>query len=165
MQNTTTIGTKKPASFIAKGHTFQDEIVIRGIKIMDIGYIAIIYTTIAFILSQCIDKLYGTFDPKAEDKKPAFYIYINVISHLFLIGILTYFIRNIVEQIPYPFNGIRGYDHLRLKELGSAALFTTTFMFYQTNLRDKMNYIAKRYGTTNDVDNIITINSVDTTNN
>ncbi len=133
---------KKSLSFIGPGHTLEDELVIRSIKILDIGYVSVVYFVLAFIVSKAIDNMYGKFDPIEAKKKPRIYLYMNVIFHFFLLGITTYFARNIVELIPFPFDGVRGYDHYRLKELASASLFSVILVYYQTNLHAKLSYLS-----------------------
>jgi hypothetical protein len=131
-----------PPSFIAPGHTLSDELIIRSIKLLDIGYISAVYFVMAFIVSKYLDRLYGKFDPKEADKKSIYRIYLEIIGQFAILGILTYFARNIVEQIPFPLNGIRGYNHLRLKELASASLFAVILVLYQNNLHAKLSYVS-----------------------
>ena len=49
--------------------------------------------------------------------------------------------KNIVELIPFPLNEIYGYEHLRLKELHSAAIFTFAILYFQENLQKKLKYL------------------------
>ena len=132
-----------PSPFIGPGHTFWDELIIRSIKIIDIGYVTTIYFLSAFFVSIYLDKLYGKFDPKEADKKPKYIIYIEIILQFALLGILTYFARNIIEHLPFPLNGVRGYNHWQLKELTSASLFAVILILFQTNLHDKLMYVAQ----------------------
>lgn len=135
----------KIPSFIGENKTLKDEIIIRTIKILDIGYVVVILCILGTIMGFHLDQYYGTFDPNEQDKKPIYNIYIDVIIHLYILGILTYIIRNIVEQIPYPLHNVHGYDHFRLKELKSSGLFVYILAYYQTNLHAKMNYIIERW--------------------
>ena len=130
--------------FIGKGHSVTDELTIRGIKLIDISYISSIYLALGAISSIYIDKKLGKFDKLEADKKTKSRLYTEIILHFSFIGILTYFVRNFVEWIPFPLNGIRGYDHLKLRELSSASVFGVIFFLFQNNLRDKLIYLSNR---------------------
>lgn len=120
--------------------------VIRLIKILDIGFITTIYFIFAFIVSTYVDrKILGTFDPVKAQKKTTLRLFAETVFHMYCIGITIYIARNIAEKIPSPFHGIGGFDHFRVKELTNAAVFTFIFIFYQLHLRQKLTYIADRF--------------------
>ncbi len=117
----------------------------RSIKILDIGYITIIYFYIGFFLSNWIDQQIGEFDPEAQQSKSTGRLLSECILHVYMIAVLTYLIRNIVPLIPFPLDGIYGYSHSKVKELTSAAVFVFVFYYYQSNLRKRLAYIASRF--------------------
>jgi hypothetical protein len=57
---------------------------------------------------------------------------------IWIIGVSTYIIRNIVELIPSPFEGIQGLIHKRVKELGSAGVYTLILMNSTAVLSNKL---------------------------
>ncbi len=124
--------------------TLKDEVILRGIKIVDIIYIGIIYFVLSYIVSKILDAYLGPFNKSEADKKSTFILEFEVAMHIIVLYILTYFARNIVELIPFPLDGVWGYNHLRLKELSSAALFFFVLTTYQTNLVKKMTYLAEK---------------------
>lgn len=134
----------KSPYFVGKGKTLSDELQIRGIKIIDIAYVAAIYLTLGAVLSITIDRQLGKFDPEEADKISTSQLYGEVLLHFASIGILIYIVRNIVEWIPFPLNGVYGYDHLRLNELKNAGLFAVIFFLFQNNLTNKLIYLSKR---------------------
>jgi len=138
-----------PPSFIAPNHTLQDEFIIRGIKLVDICYVSVIYLTFAFVISKIVDYLYGEFDPIKAEKQSIVFLYIEVVLHFSLLGIITYVARNLVEQIPFPLNQINGYNHLKLRELSSASSFSVILILFQTNLHAKLTYLANRISQSN----------------
>lgn len=125
-------------------NNIQNEIIIRSIKIIDIGFLTVLYFFLAFFSSVYIDNKLGPFDAKKADKKKIFSLFFEIIIHIWLIGILTYFIRNIIELIPYPLNNINGYNHSMVKELNGGVFFPFLFFLFQRNLQDKLIYIYKR---------------------
>lgn len=132
-------------SFIGVEKTLQDEFFIRGIKILDIGYISTIYLSFAFVTSIYIDKLFGELDPEKADEEDIYHLTLSVLVNFFILGVVAYVIRNIVEHIPFPLNNVYGYNHFKLKELTSGGAIMMMLFFFQTNLQNKLRYIAKRY--------------------
>jgi len=130
--------------FIGKGKSVYDEITIRGIKLIDISYVSSIYLALGAFLSIHIDKQLGKFNSLEADKKSKSRLYTEVLLQFSFIGILTYIVRNFVEWIPFPLNGIKGYDHLKLREISSASAFGVIFFLFQNNLRDKLIYLSNR---------------------
>lgn len=127
-----------------KSHNLPKELVIRSIKVVDIGYIAVIYFCLAFFLSALYDKVLGKFDTLAADKKSTITLFAEVIVHIWCIGITVYIVRNLVELIPFPLNGVYGFEHKRVKELSNAAVFTFILLFFQKHLREKLDYLYVR---------------------
>ena len=116
-----------------------------SIKVLDIGYITIVYFFIGFFLSIWIDTQIGEFNPEAQQSKSTIRLLSECILHVYTIAILTYLIRNLVPLIPFPLDGIYGYSHNKVKELTSASVFVFVFYYYQKNLRNRLSYIASRF--------------------
>jgi len=125
----------------------KKEVIIRSIKLFDIGYITAIYLVLGIILAKLCDIYFNIFDEREEEKKSTFRILIEIILYSWFLGIVMYIIRNIVPLIPFPLNDIYGFEHLRVKEVTTAATFGITFVFYQTNYRNKIDYFLKRLNT------------------
>jgi hypothetical protein len=122
----------------------SQEIIIRGIKIIDIGYITTIYFCIGYIVSYYLNNLYENFDTNLKHDK--FLLIIDIIKNIYIIGILFYIIRNIVSLVPFPFEGISGYQHTRVKELGSGGVALGFAMFScQLKLRLKLDYVLGKF--------------------
>ena len=51
-----------------------------------------------------------------------FLVFLEICCQLFIIGILVYLLRNLVELIPFPLEGIYGYQHFRVRELYSGGI-------------------------------------------
>jgi hypothetical protein len=119
----------------------KKDLIIRSIKILDIGYLTIIYFISGYSLSWLVNKIYKPFDPQnPHSSKPM--IFLEVCLQLFLISIIVYIIRNIVMLFPWPLEGVYGYEHARVKELYNGGVALSFGVFYaQSNLTDKMKYI------------------------
>jgi hypothetical protein len=118
----------------------QKELVIRSIKMLDIGFITILYFSLGYIISWLINKIYSTFDPKGNYNKGV--LFLEVCGQIFVIGIVIYIIRNLIQLIPFPLEGIYGYKHDLVKELNSGGIALGFGVFYaQDNIKEKMAYI------------------------
>ena len=113
----------------------------RLVKMLDIGYITTIYVILAVFLSTIIDEMLGVFNAEQAKKEGNLVFTLKTIGLVWLGGIIVYLIRNFVEFIPSPFNGLAGFDHLRMKELTTAAAFAFIFLLYQRHLRGRLDYM------------------------
>lgn len=114
------------------------------VKLADIGLVTIYFFLGALFFAKVFDTVYGPFDKKEYDKMSMLNISLRIIVHLFLIGIVAYILRNAIEAIPFPLEGVSGFEHLRLKELEGGVVLHTVLFLFQENLRDKITYFAHR---------------------
>ena len=116
------------------------EIKLRSIKIIDIGYITIIYFVTAVVLAKLFGKSYGKFDEKKEDKKTFLLRTLELAGMMWIIGVVTYIVKNVVELIPFPLDGVYGFNHMLMKELKHGAVFTFVFLFFEDHFKSKLTY-------------------------
>lgn len=124
--------------------TLQHDLTMRVFKLIDIGYITCIYFFLGFACAVLYDKVLGKFDEKAHDKKSITRISLELILHIWSIGVITYFARNLVELIPFPLDGVMGFSHFKVKELTLATVFVLVLITFQDHLREKMKYLLAR---------------------
>ena len=108
--------------------TIMEDLNFRTVKIMDIGYVTAIYFIVGLIFSRLFDKLFGEFNPKIEETKHIAQSGLELVGMIWIIGISTYVVRNLVELIPSPFDGLGGFVHKKLKELSGAGVYTMIVM-------------------------------------
>jgi hypothetical protein len=124
--------------------TFGKELSIRGIKLLDIGFITVLYFLIALLVSILIDKTVIKPDLAIYEKKSTSLLLVEVICQVWLFGIFAYFAHNLVEKIPFPLQGVMGFNHLRVKELASTNIFFVVLLTSQTEFGNKVKYLYKR---------------------
>ena len=109
---------------------------------LDIGIITILFFITGYLSSYGVNKIYTDFDPANTYNKGV--LFLEILSQLFLIGINIYIIRNLIQIIPFPLDGIYGYKHNKVIELttGGVALGFGVF-FAQDSLKAKLSYIFK----------------------
>jgi hypothetical protein len=57
---------------------------------------------------------------------------------------MSYFIRNIIHLIPFPFEGICGFQYLRVKEVTTPSTVTLFLFIFQYKYQSKLSYIKDR---------------------
>jgi hypothetical protein len=115
-----------------------------AVKLVDIGLVTMYYFVFGIIAAKLFDKFYGKFDKEDYEKKSTILVFFEIILHLFFIGVSAYVLRNAVQLIPYPFEGVAGFKHLRLKELDGGYVLSVILVLFQKNLMGKISYFAKR---------------------
>jgi len=125
-------------------YNLKHDILMRSIKMLDIGYIAAIYFVFAMVCCILIDKFMGKYDEEIDKRKPVWRIWVDTVLHMWLIGVLIYIVRNVVELIPFPLDGYQGFQHKKVKELGNAAVFTFIVMTYQFYLKGRLNILYSK---------------------
>jgi hypothetical protein len=137
----------KPPVPVKKMPMLQD-ILIRGNKMIDIGFITTIYFILGAIVANMITSFQTEFNNKEEDKRTVINSTLRLILLIWTNGVLIYFARNLVELIPYPFDTFFGFHHNKVKELGAATAFTFVLLYYQPNLNKMMKYLSVRWQNT-----------------
>ena len=120
--------------------TLENDLLMRGIKLLDIGYINVLYVFIALMFAKLTDTIMGQFDSAMESKKSKFRLTIELILALWMYGIIIYIARNVVGIMPFPLDGYEGFEHRRVKELGSATAFTFTYVLFSDYIKTKISF-------------------------
>lgn len=115
------------------------------VKLFDIGLVTMYYFAFGIIISVLIDKSLGKFNEEDYKTVSSFRLFLEIVGHLFALGVLSYILRNLIERIPFPFEGIGGFQHLQLKEIQGGIVLSFVLLFFQSNLTDKIMYLKKRF--------------------
>ena len=116
-------------------------------KITDIGLVSAYYLLFGLSIAFTIDIIMGPFKKEEYEKKSTGIILGEILLHFFVIGVIVYILRNIIERIPSPVEGVGGFEHRRLKEIGGGVIGTTILIGFQKHLQDKLNYVKDRFVT------------------
>ena len=114
------------------------------VKMADIGFITILYASIGLFLAKVLEIFDGPLEKEIEEKKYTAQILLEFLTLMFLIGILTFLVRTLVNIIPSPFEGKYGLDHHTIKEIGNVSIFIFVFLSFQDHLNEKMRFLFER---------------------
>jgi hypothetical protein len=128
-----------------KENGLMDEVVIRSVKLLDLGYIGTGHFLVGFSLARALDNSFGAFNADAEKEKSTTIVIVEVILLLWMNAIILYIVKNLMELVPSPFNGLGGFEHGRVKELKSAPLLAFALLYYQSGLQDKLKALYNRF--------------------
>ncbi len=129
----------------------RDEVQMRSIKMIDIGYIAVLYFFFAIICSALFDRLLGEWKEETEKTKSLTRIGLELVGIIWMYGVTIYIVRNVVEKIPSPLshvplsNSKLKFDHRKLKELSSATVFTLVLLGTSRHFKKKLDYFYDRF--------------------
>ncbi len=121
----------------------------RLIKMIDIIYISILAVIFGFSLAYVSDKIFGKFEKEKydneikENKEIRYELFIKIVVVVSYTSIILYLLRNFIELIPSPFNGICGLKHVQVKEIETVTgIIFVLFFSYQY---DFLEYIRNTY--------------------
>jgi hypothetical protein len=114
-----------------------------GVKLLDIGYVTFLFFAFGLVFAKGFDLLYGQFDKDKYKNKPKWILFVEILIHVFAIGVVAYILRNIVELIPFPLDGVAGFRHALLKELEGGHILTVVLILFQKNLEEKVKYFGE----------------------
>jgi hypothetical protein len=69
-------------------------------------------------------------------------MFLDRITQFGVIGALVFFMRHVIKNVPFPADGMYGYQHSTNGELRSLPLFVFIFMFFQKKTQAKMTHLS-----------------------
>jgi hypothetical protein len=117
---------------------------IIGLKLLDMLVLSVYYFVIGFFIASAIDWFFGKFDSENEEKKSTLWLFIEAIFYTFCLVFVYYIVRNVVERIPFPFDGLYGFRHELVKERSGDVVFVFVLFFYQQYYVNKLKYLHTR---------------------
>jgi len=121
---------------------------ITFIKIIAIAFVTIIYSFGGIFLVIGSDKylLKNFYDKTDEDleKKSTTQHMLETTAILAVLGVVAYISRNILQEIPFPLDGLYNFKYLSVKEVSSGSLVLWILINFSVVLTNKVKIIRKR---------------------
>lgn len=108
------------------------------LRTLGVAWVGVICFIFAFFASRLVDN----FTPKLDKTKPKWMTFLEVCVQFGFVGMIVYGARNFIKNVPFPFQGVGGYDHRQLGELRSLPLLVFIFMFFQVKTQEKMKFLS-----------------------
>jgi hypothetical protein len=127
------------------GH-FLENPTITGIKLLAIMYITVIYCIGGMLSGYTLDKtllkkLYK--NDEEERKKTILRQTLEIVLVTIIFGIVSYFGRNILQEIPFPLDNYKGFNYIQVSEVKSGTLFSMFMLITLTCLVNKVTIYRK----------------------
>jgi hypothetical protein len=122
--------------------TLKTDIILRSIKILDIAFITFLYGLTALIMVVYLDKyvyVHVNFNTDTLDEnKSNLMIFFEILIFLAINGICAYFVRNLIQMIPFPFEGVYGFRHEKVNEVKTGAIIVVILTSFSVRLQNKI---------------------------
>jgi hypothetical protein len=122
--------------------TYRPEII--GLKFLDILLLSGYYFVAGLLAATLIDFIAGKFSAEKDDKKSTTQLLIEAILYTFGLLIVFYITRNIIERIPFPFDGVYGFKHSLVKEKSGDIVFVFVLFYFQKYYVEKLQFLHNR---------------------
>lgn len=124
---------------INKEQTLKEDLIVRGIKMLDIGYITTIYVFGGLYGATFLDNYiypYISLNKNIPIKeKTDFQLIIDTIIFLIINAIAAYILRNLLQKIPFPLEGKYGFKHMKVREVSSGQIINFIILIFSRTIR------------------------------
>lgn len=101
-------------------------------KTFDLGVVGIYFLVLGIATSILITKIVGdTPKGRPRPKMTPSMLALKILFRTFLIMVSAYMIRNLVEIIPFPLDGVGGFEHKRIRELDGGVMLAFAIIEFQ----------------------------------
>lgn len=140
--------TKNKNTAESYSQTLKEDIIVRLIKILNMGYTNVIYIIPAIFVATLLDKnVYNNIhigEIKKDEDKTIIALLIELIIIITINGIVAYVLRNILQKMPFPFEGSYGFDHMKIMEVKNGVVITLILMYFAPIIVKKINILQQK---------------------
>ncbi len=117
-------------------------------KVADIGLVSFYFmsfTITASILLQLLTSVYDKYTASPDGtEKSTLRLFLEVVANIFFIAVTFWVARNIIERVPFPLDGLGGYQHSRLSTETMSQISALAIILFQTALMEKIKLLNER---------------------
>lgn len=128
--------------------TLKEDIIVRLIKMLNMGYTNVIFIIPTIFIATMLDKKVYSKIHFSEVKNDAEKEIIPLLGELLIIltinGIVAYVLRNILQKMPFPFEGVYGFRHMNIMEVKSGAAILVVLMYFATTIVNKIKILQQK---------------------
>jgi hypothetical protein len=133
-----------PDTWLSDRTPKSDPVLFHIVKGAAIGYTNVVFFVAGLGLAIVLERILPDFDVHIYERRSTQRIIVEVLLHVFLIGVLVYVVRRMVSFLPSPFENMVGFRQERLEERsGGVFLVTAMTLLVGGGWYDKVQYLVK----------------------
>ena len=114
------------------------------LRLVDLSMIGILYFIGGVCISNILNNIFHEYDKEVYDNTPTYKIVLELFLHSSLIMILAWMLRSTVYKIPFPLDGLWGYNHSKLSEIKGGILISFSIFVLLTDFRKKIIHLSRQ---------------------
>jgi hypothetical protein len=117
-----------------------------ALESVDVLLVTVYYLVFGFLASLAINHVLEVLDA-AEDKyekRSTTLLGLEITVHVLVLALVFYFLRIVIRNIPFPWDGQRGYNHSALYEIDGGIVLVVVILFFQRRLIEKVGVFQNR---------------------
>jgi hypothetical protein len=137
--------------------TLKEDLILRGIKILDFAYIIPIYTlggllSAIFLDNYVYKNIKFVYKDNIKDETDV-ELMINTIILLFITTVVAYILRNVLQKIPFPLENVYGFKHLQVTEVKYDNIMMMILLIFSNEIGRYIVEIQRRFVKNNNINN------------
>tara|TARA_Y100000748_G_scaffold255991_1_gene222234 strand:+ start:750 stop:1196 length:447 start_codon:yes stop_codon:yes gene_type:complete len=124
-----------------------NSIMLRNIKVIDIGLLGIYYFIGSIIFISVFNKFFRMLfktEKYPVEKVSTQTLFLQACLQAGSISIISFYLRHFVRSIPYVFNGMYGYDHTRTKEINGGVVIAFAMITVFSDFKERALELTTR---------------------
>ncbi len=117
-----------------------------ALESVDVLLVTVYYLVFGFLASLAINHILEVLDA-AEDKyekRSTALLGLEITVHVLVLALVFYLLRIVIRNIPFPWDGQRGYNHSALYEIDGGIVLVVVILFFQRRLIEKVGVFQNR---------------------
>jgi len=129
--------------------TLKEDLIIRSIKILDFAFIIPIYTLGgvfgAILLDKYVYKYIKIVNKSNIQDETDIQLFTNIVILLLTNTIMAYFLRNLLQKIPFSLENYYGFKHMKVKEVSSGSIIMMILLIFSNEIRVYIQELQRRF--------------------
>jgi len=129
--------------------TLKENLILRGIKILDFAFIIPIYAFGgifgAIFLDNYIYKYFKVVNNPNIQDDTTIQLFTNVVILLFINTVVGYILSYVLQKIPFPLDNVYGFKHKQVREVRTGDMITLILLIFSNEITRYIVEIQRRY--------------------
>jgi TRAP-type C4-dicarboxylate transport system permease small subunit len=113
-------------------------------KLVDLALVTLYYLFFGVLFSVVLQMMTRFYDAYTPGAKSTPRLFLEIVANIFFVTATFWVIRNLVERIPFPLDGMGGYRHKYLSSTTLYSITALTLILFQTSLQEKIGVLNNR---------------------